>query len=615
MADSQKKRETMIDEFWRQATTGLATETKNIAENFRFYCGGDGQWDSETLAELDEDGKPHLSINKCKPTIDLLSGYQRKFRDSLDVFPRRGGTAKGASVLTQMGRHAMDVSCPPGDLVLSEQFMMGAIGGKSWSTIDTLYDHDVVGGDVQPQHVSVFNVLEDPLYRGYDINSNDPHAFCRFLFRIHLVEREQLKLLYPDKKEELEHIDSSTDIEYPHVFSRSSMYDYNNDDYETAPEGLWLPDVESIDGNLKRYLLRICFYKKFKAKAYLFNKETKQVHELGEQIAQAKKMADMLPAMMLLVRIKPELHRCDYIGDVELEYEKKPLGDVQEYPYFRFAPYWIDGKPMGELDNLKDTQREFNKRRSQLLHHLNSSANSGVDIERGSLTPEQEKNYEENGTRAGFVGIYEKGFNPPQSRYPKPISEGHLKLATLSSDDFEDITKLNDATYGSTEGAKESGTALKIRREQGLVVKEPVFDMFNFTQLSFYNHLVERIRRPDKSGNYIYSEEEIFNLIEEYDLNVDMDELRSIELGRYGLKVGRSQTQPTARRDNYSELTQLLNSLSPEKAAEIDLVDILDASDLSNKEKFIERIETRRQQMQEMQKKMMMQQAAGGAVA
>ena len=281
------ERRQMIDDYWQQATTGLQPETQRMQENFRFYVGGDGQWDPEVIAELDEDGRPHLSINKCKPAIDLLSGYQRKYRNSLDVFPRRGGTPKAAKILTNLGRHAMDVSRPNGDYVQSEAFMMAVIGGKWWSKLDISYQWDQVGGDIQPQSVSCFDILEDPIYRGYDINSNDPFNFCRYVFQLYALTAEQIKLLYPEHGEFAEGM-ASDDVNVLNAgTSNPPDYDYN----DSPAESLWRPDYSSLSGKDRRYWVKQCWYKKFKTTAYVQNQSSGQLHELGKKINTAKHLA------------------------------------------------------------------------------------------------------------------------------------------------------------------------------------------------------------------------------------------------------------------------------------------------------------------------------------
>ena len=591
--DNKEDRFAQIDEWWKQATTGLQAETENIKKNFQFYCGGDGQWDKAVIAQLNEDGKPHLSINKCKSVIDLLSGYQRKFRNSLDVFPRRGGTAQAARVLTQLGRHTMDVSRPTGDHVQSETFMMGALGGKWWSALNTTYEYDIGAGDLQPESVSCFDVLEDPIFRGYDINSNDPYNYCRYIFRCYALTREQLDLLYPDN-EELGGMNEGIGLNPSWILGPSGSG--TNEDYEPGPERMWRPSYDTLSGKEKRYWIRQCWYKKFETKAFLLNQETGQVHPLGDKVAEAKKFAKQNPILAALVRIMPKLYKCDYLDNIELKHEIDPFKGLAEYPFFRFCPYWIDGRPMGELDNLQDAQMELNKRRSQLLHHLNQSANSGWIMDDGSVTEDQLSNFQNNSSRSGFVGVFTKGEMKPEKIVPSMLSEGHLKIALLAREDFEDITKLNDAVYGQREGGKESGTALNIRREQGLAVKESAFDNFKFTELALYSHLLERIRRPDENGQYLYRDHEIMLLVEEHDLEIDIDTLRSMETGRYGIKVARSETQPTVRRQNFLEFMETLNAL-PAQAQEIDIVDILESSDLSNKTKIIESIQKRRQQI------------------
>ena len=63
--------------------------------------------------------------------------------------------------------------------------------------------------------------------------------------------------------------------------------------------------------------------------------------------------------------------------EVLLEHKEDPFGGMNMYPMVRFSPYWNDGQPFGLVDNLKSPQEEENNRRSQALHILNQTSNSG----------------------------------------------------------------------------------------------------------------------------------------------------------------------------------------------------------------------------------------------
>jgi len=599
----EKKTIEEIKDWWIESEAGLEAENVRFRQNFQYYIGGDYQWDEDVLVQLDLEGRPHLTLNKCMPTINLISGYQRRYRESLSILPRRGGTVGAATILTELGRHSVDMSRPNGDFVNSEVFFMGCIGGKWWSVIDLDHSYDILDGDIRFSSWSCFDINEDPMYRGYDINRNDPMTPNRFLFQSWWLEIDQLKLLYPQKKAELDDYRGSLGELTPRsgqvrvgaIENANKTDDYSTSSFSHGGEN------RHRGGANRRYRLRRCWYKTWKTHTFLLNRQTDMYWDATDKLEAAKALTASMEPLVLIERQVPTLHYTDMVHELEVGYKRDPFNGLCEYPAFRYCPYWLDGYPMGLLDNLKDPQQELNKRRSQLLHHLNQSANSGWQYEKGTLVGDQLDNYERNSSRAGFMGEYAAGHKAPDKIEPTHLSDGHLKAALLAEDDFEKITNLNTATRGVTEGSGvESGEALKTRREQGLTSNEGPFDHFNFTQNQQYMHLVERIRRPDENGRKVYSAQEISQIVDQNNLMVGPEAIEEIWLGRYGLKVSEDISQPTQRREQLNNLLGMAEKM-PALGAELDAIDILEMSDHPRREQLIAKIEERRAMLAQME--------------
>jgi len=601
--NSQIERLELARQFYGEASEALRAEHDRLRENFRFYCGGDGQWDADALATLDEEGRPHLTINKCMPTLNLLSGYQRKFRQAAEFKPRRGGNAQVAQVITRLCRHAMDTSRPKGDWALSEAFLMGAIGSKWWVGLDIDRSYDLVHGDVLPKSISCFDMLEDPLFRGYDVNQTDVYQHCRYVIQSRWLTGQQLRLLFPDKALELELYQGKLDEMKPSGgdvrLGTRTQSDAAGGDYDSAATVFERGETRTV-----RWRTRFCWHKRYIRQSYLVMPTMGKIWDMSHKRGEAQQLARSSGGRLeFYERLHPELHLIVTVGEgagIELEYKKNPLGRLRVYPFERFCPYWVDGMPLGIIDNIKDSQRELNKRRSQLLHHLNSTANSGFDIPNGSISEEEDRRLQSEGASAGFNLHFDPKVGPPVRRTPAPLSEGHLRLGLLADDDIDKVTGLNDAIRGYGDRGKESGEALKTRRDQGLTVGEVVFDNFGATQLGFYETLGELVRYRDDKGRGLYSDEEIALICEEEQLSVDRELLHSMHLGRYGIKVQTSQSTPTVRNQGFVQLMELLQGV-PNLAAEVDPLEVLELSDIPGKERIIESVRARRQAMQQQQ--------------
>src|SRR6185437_781403 len=68
-----------------------------------------------------------------------------------------------------------------------------------------------------------------------------------------------------------------------------------------------------------------------------------------------------------------------------------------------FFPYFRRGRTMGIVENLLDPQELLNKTSSQELHIVNTTANSGWKIKKGSLKNMDADEVEQRGAQTGVV--------------------------------------------------------------------------------------------------------------------------------------------------------------------------------------------------------------------
>jgi len=127
-----------------------------------------------------------------------------------------------------------------------------------------------------------------------------------------------------------------------------------------------------------------------------------------------------------------------------LEDVKDPFNGVMSFPFSRYVPYWMDGRMFGIIDNLKDIQQDYNKRRSQILHIINQTANSGWLIEENSGVDEKE--LEEMGSKPGIVVKY-RGI-PPQKIQPNDVPHAHMLTSQIDKQDLQDVSGVSANLQG-----------------------------------------------------------------------------------------------------------------------------------------------------------------------
>jgi len=547
---SEISRITMVNEYWRYSEYAKREEMSRMERGFQFYIGN--QWEPSDLAKLYAEKRPALTINLILPILNLLSGIQRQSREEITVTARKGGLKKLAQAYTKVLRHCLDMT--DGDYEIADCFLDGIIGNKGWLSIGIDYDKDPIHGDLVIQKVSPFDIREDPDAREYDLNKSG-----RYVIRDRWMDKEALRLNYPDKEADL-----------------------SGGGLESDPAlGDRIGDPASPDSGSLRWRVRECWWKRFEKRWLLINASSGEMKTIS---AQQRELACALSKKSVKWHMKewvvPVLCKTVTVGNLVLEDIEDPYNGVTAFPYYRFCPYWIDGYVMGVTQNLIGPQQEVNKRRSQALHNLNQSANSGYVIKKA--LNHYDRHLAKFGSTPGVVLDESKAGGKIERIQPAPISDGHITAARMSGDDMKEISGVNFDLLGQLiEGHNESGKAIELRQAQGMKVVEVIFDNFARTQKLIALGLVDMVRFTD-----VYSDQEIRDLAAEQGEPVDIALLKSRKVGKYGIKVQSSSSSPTARYANFMSILEIARMYPDQIGPKA----VIELSDIPKKELILQEI-------------------------
>ena len=541
----------MVTEYWKHADAGLRDELDRMAQGFAFYTGN--QWSAADIAKLDAEKRPHLTINMILPIINLLSGIQRQGRQDITVVARKGGLKKLAAVFTEIMRHCLDVT--DADYEIADCFLDGVIGNKGWLGLGVNYDNDPIYGDIEVSKVSPFDMREDPDAKEYDLNRSG-----KFVIRDYWMDRETILLNWPEKQSEIK--DGGLDID---------------------PDSGDIVPAETVDGNKLggRWRVRECWWKRHEKRTILINAVTGEIKNVSaDNIEIAAAINNKSRIWFLKDWVVPVLNKTVTAGNIVLEDIADPYNGVTSFPYYRFCPFWVDGYVMGVAQNLIGPQQEVNKRRSQALHNLNQTANSGFKVKK--VLNNYDRHLAKHGATPGVVLDESKAGGSIERIEPAPLSEGHITAAAISADDMKHISGANPDLMGlSVNNAQDSGKAIELRQAQGMKVIEVMFDNFSRTQKLITLGLVDMVRHTD-----VYSDEEIRNIVSEKNMDADLSLLKSRKVGKYGIKIESSSSTPVARYANFKSLMEIV-AMYPER---IPPAVVIENSDLANKEGIIDKI-------------------------
>lgn len=566
-----------IKEWYKIAKTSWDDWRTQAKKDYRYYFGE--QWDEATVQALNRGKRPALTINRVKPTIRTLSGYMRQNSRDLKVLARRGGAQGAAEIYTHLLKHTYDQSYAEWNN--AQAFLDGVICGKGFLSLDIDYQQDPISGQLVINREDPFLILEDPFSVKYDLSD------ARFVFRMRWMDKDQIVSMFPEAKDAIEKVDSQ--------LAEAKDMDIETDDYT---------DVESqemSEVNKMRYLVKECWYRTYGKKKLLVHKKNGTIDNADdyEQEALDEILAND-PDADVVERTMPTLNLKILLGDTELSHQEDPYNGMSRFPIIRFADELVYAdKPMirGEVCDIIGAQDELNKRRSQALHLLNTTANSGYITEEDAMSEGQYRKLESMGSRPGVVVQVKQGkMGALQRIQPAQLSTGHVQLSQMSDADIKAISGINADLLGVEDTNATSGIAMEMRRRQGLINVEPVFDNFDFTLRILGDTMLEIIRNTD-----VYTPEEIEYLIGDKTIKMadgvvlqpeDVHNFMKSRRGQYGVVISDQNANPTQRKADFREMLGAIKELGLPIPPEM----IIESSDFPFKDALLENM--KQQQMQ-----------------
>lgn len=445
---------------------------KQIVDDFK-YVQGD-QWEDSNVQELRKAGVKALVINKIKPIIKLVTGIERQSKSDIIAFPEGGEDSLAGEIATRLIKNVTKTS----DLNFkqSTQFKNGAIGGVSYIEPYIDYSQDLINGCLKWNTISGCEVYPDPDGKEYDFSD---HKFVVKVTRD--LSIEDLELLFPEEGKKIDRI----------VQGKLNIGAFDNLeshlqslDYPALSEG----DLSYGEQKSRTYDLIDYYYKSLKDAYFVADKERGAIKEAPDKET-AEQISSQIPGSVVITKKVPAIMHYQVVGNTVF-YD----GECWCYPNWRsypLIPYFAEfiteeigdkaKSIQGVVRSLKDLQEEYNKRRTQELRHLNSSTNSGFDIEEGQLSPEEEERLKKYGSSPGFVARRKRG-TPPLNRFtPLPLSQGHAQLAVENAQDLKEASGVNPDLL-ATDSNSQSGRAILLKQRQGLVMIQEMLDNYSITK-------------------------------------------------------------------------------------------------------------------------------------
>ena len=567
---------------FREAVDAAEPWQNEALEDYEFVAGK--QWSEEELQRFEKTKRPAITINRIKPLMNILSGYQRLNRYDIDFLPRTSDDQTICEVRKGVTKYILDRS--DFDSQESHAFLDAVVGGVGWLEVGYEFDEDAQDGEAYVRREDPFGIYVDPEAHKPDLSD------AKHIFRAKWVDKDELKQIYPEHAEEIE--------------AQYRVYDVAERQEGNKADPLWYKH------DLKKIRLVECWYKTRRP-------VTMYTLSDGTVIPQSEMRIEyMLQGMVESWQTvsKPQVRCCVFFDVVLLEDIESPYqhGELPFVPVICYH-YGAGDVPAGVVRDLKDPQREINKRRIQELHILDNSGDSGGFVEEDAMTEEQWREFKENSTTPGH---YQKvrpqalAMGKIQPRQPTPPPAAVIQAEAQATQDLTAISGINEALMGTDIPSQSSGRAIELKQKQAITHIAPMFDHLRKAkkQIAF---LLWGKRGKKGVIPQFYTEHKVYRIegangqqfvevnqqvIQQDPLgNAIVSTLNDLSQGEFDIVVSDTQASTTQRQAQMWSLIDAVSKLQVPGDLVFDI--ILELSDLPNKDDIKQRWQQRQQAAQQ----------------
>ena len=471
---------------WFEADYDASRSWRDKAEESYAFVRGE-QWDAGDKAKLERQGRPALTFNEVLPQIDLSGGIIRQQKLGYRALPRGGEDALVSTISTALLSYAM--ARTNGEHELYRGHDDGDICGKAWWEV--MMDKDFTDdplGEVEVRRLPPLAIIEDMGAERPDRQDAEHMAKAMWF------SESAAKRRWP------EHSDA---------FRVGEWLGHGG-----GPIEGWSLDKQRLYLNLLAKQIRVLFmWYKVPATLYTvtdtflgatrtftegadleaFLREAQQGHSAEISTFEKRFPTDTRKTYSLRV--------ATFTGWRLLDDRPSPFTNTRLFPFVPMLVHDFGDEPFGVVENIKDAQREINKRRSVLLHIMQTTANSGWMTKREALTPQQKVELKNMGADPGLVVEY-TGNVSPQKITPSPMPNSFVEYDAMMRNSIRSTTMRNAELMGQTTQQTVSGVAIQARQRGGLVGMQGLEQAFALSRRFVGHMILKRIQQ-------FYSEEKM----------------------------------------------------------------------------------------------------------
>lgn len=432
-------------------------------------------WDELHRHILERQNKPVLTINKMFATLSTVMGMQVQGQASVSFQPSAGGTQETANALNKLWLHVLNDQ----DLRFKEAslFDIGIITSRAFFDCRIGFD-DNLHGEVRITLKNSKNIIIDP-----DADQYDPDTWGQVI---------ETAWMHPDHIEQLygkKHAD-----ELRRRGPSGSSYGQDSMDFMPGTFA-GTRSVNSTYGstdateNLRRWVRVIDRqYRVLQRLPHFVDLVTGDLRLIPpswdhNRIAHVKAKY----GLGVIERMVSRIHWTVSADDLVLFDAESPYKHFTIIPYF---PYFIEGQTIGLAENMLSPGEMLNKSLSQELHVINTTANSGWQMEEDQLVNMDPEELEQRGAETGLVIVRKAGTPALEKIQPNQIPTGLDRLSYKADEYLKEVSNVSDSVKGF-DRADVAGKAIKAKQQASTAnLAKPLFNLA-YTRRILAGHVLD----------------------------------------------------------------------------------------------------------------------------
>jgi len=503
-------------------------------ESIQFFRGV--QWTQKEGAFLSQRKREALVFNKILQHVDAMTGSQRQNRFRTLVKPVERDDVVKAQLMQKVLdhiKHSNDY-----EFVESRVFEDAAIGGVGWFHYDLDFTDFKNGeeGKIVITQENPLNILLDPNSQRFDIKD------AQFVIKTVWLTREQTIQKYPDQKQLINNsifAEPDTPENEKLKQDRDDTSGVNNLLINARRDPRFVDSVNRTVRIIEKWWI------KTETTQIAYDPDSNESAVAPKSKADRDALLEEIPNVVFFLSANRIVQITTTAHDFQLVDQKADI-QLGKLPFVPLFFYKKDREVWGLIENLKDYNREINKRRSSILLGLNKQVNYGWIAKENAIDEDQ--------WRTNPDIRYVKGdLNNVREVNVATMPSGYFAYDKYINEDMQEVG-VSQSARGIQESANESGRLFQAKVAQSALKQQGFFDNWRFAARTLAEDLINAAQQVMTDGRRLRilgdeGDPEFFE--------INTSEFNDITIGQFDIRIDEGAVSTTNREMENFLLTEL----------------------------------------------------------